>query len=144
VLRNIKGGKLPKSIEIIFGEKKVEAVLNDTITSKKLLKLLPIKSNFNLWGNEIYFKIPLEADIENGKELMEIGNLAYWPNGNAFCIFFGPTPAGDGSQPRAISPVTVIGKIINKDDIDKLKEINPSDTIEIRIKTNRQNNKVKK
>jgi hypothetical protein len=135
---------LPKSIEIVFGEKIIEAVLNDTVTSRKLLKILPIKSNFNLWGNEIYFEIPLEADLENGKELMEIGNLAYWPAGNSFCIFFGPTPAGDGSQPRAISPVTVIGKIINGDDIDNLKKVDPSEMIEIRIKTNRQNGKAKR
>ena len=123
---------MSKKIEIAFQENKIEAVLNDTVTSKKLLKMLPIKSEVNLWGNELYFEIPLKADLENGKELMEIGNIAFWPSGNAFCIFFGPTPAGDGSQPRAISPVTVIGKIISEDGIDKLKQLNPSDPIEIR------------
>jgi len=129
---------LPKKIEIVFKENKIEAVLNDTMTSKKLLKILPIKSEVNLWGNEVYFEIPIEAELENGRELMEIGNIAFWPSGNAFCIFFGPTPAGNGSQPRAISPVTVIGKIISEDGIEKLKKLTPSDSLEVRLANSRK------
>ncbi len=129
---------MPKKIEIVFKENKIEAVLNDTMTSKKLLKILPIKSEVNLWGNEVYFEIPIEAELENGRELMEIGNIAFWPSGNAFCIFFGPTPAGNGSQPRAISPVTVIGKIISEDGIEKLKKLTPSDSIEVRLANSRK------
>jgi len=129
---------LPKKIEIVFKENKIEAVLNDTMTSKKLLKILPIKSEVNLWGNEVYFEIPIEAELENGRELMEIGNIAFWPSGNAFCIFLGPTPAGNGSQPRAISPVTVIGKIISEDGIEKLKKLTPSDSIEVRLANSRK------
>jgi len=125
---------LNKVIEIVFNEIIIEAILNDTKTVKKLLKILPIKSEINLWGNEIYFKIKMEADLENGKELMDIGNIAFWPEGNAFCIFFGPTPTGDGTQPRAISPVTVIGKITGENWMDKIKKIKSEDTIEIRIK----------
>lgn len=132
-----RGIRLPKKIEIVFQDNKIEAILNDSVTAKKLLKILPIKSEVNLWGNEVYFEIPVEAELENGKELMEIGNIAFWPSGNAFCIFFGPTPAGDGSQPRAISPVTVIGKIISEDGTDKLKQLNPSDSIEVRSVNNR-------
>jgi hypothetical protein len=125
---------LSKAIEIVFNDNIIEATLNDTKTAKKLLKILPVKSEINLWGNEIYFEIPMEADLENGKELMDIGNIAFWPSGNAFCIFFGPTPAGDGTQPRAISPVTVIGKITGENWIDKIKKIKSEDIIEIRIK----------
>ena len=125
---------MSKEIEIVFNDNIIEATLNDTKTAKKLLKILPVKSEINLWGNEIYFEIPMEADLENGKELMDIGNIAFWPSGNAFCIFFGPTPAGDGTQPRAISPVTVIGKITGENWIDKIKKIKSEDIIEIRIK----------
>lgn len=125
---------MSKAIEIVFNDNIIEATLNDTKTAKKLLKILPVKSEINLWGNEIYFEIPMEADLENGKELMDIGNIAFWPSGNAFCIFFGPTPAGDGTQPRAISPVTVIGKITGENWIDKIKKIKSEDIIEIRIK----------
>jgi len=126
--------KLGKIIEIAFNEIVIEATINDSKTAKKILKILPIKSEINLWGNEVYFKIPIEADLENGKELMDIGNIAFWPPGNAFCIFFGPTPAGDGTQPRAASSVTVIGKITGENGIDKIKKIRSTDTVEIRVK----------
>lgn len=126
--------KLGKIIEIAFNEIVIEATINDSKTAKKILKILPIKSEINLWGNEVYFKIPIEADLENGKELMDIGNIAFWPPGNAFCIFFGPTPAGDGTQPRAANSVTVIGKITGENGIDKIKKIRSTDTVEIRVK----------
>ena len=125
---------MAKAIEIVSNDIIIEAILNDTKTAKNLLKILPIKSEANLWGSEIYFEIPMDADLENGKELMEIGNIAFWPQGNAFCIFFGPTPAGDGTQPRAISPVTVIGKINGNNWMDKIKKIKSGDLIEVRVK----------
>jgi hypothetical protein len=123
-----------RKIEIVFNGSIIEAMLNDLETSKKLIKILPIKSVVNLWGSEIYFEVPIEADLENGKELMEIGNIAFWPPGNSLCIFFGPTPVGDGTQPRAISPVTVIGKITSEDGIEKLKKVEAGDTVEVRLK----------
>jgi len=97
---------------------------------------LPIRSEINLWGNEIYFEIPVEADIENGKVVLDIGNIAFWPPGNALCIFFGPTPASMDSRPRAASAVTVIGKFTEKSSIAKIKKIKSTDIIEIRIKKN--------
>jgi len=125
---------LGRIIEIIFNENIVEATLNESKTAKKLLKILPVKSEVNLWGDEVYFKIPMEADLENGKELMDIGNIAFWPHGNAFCIFFGPTPVGDGTKPRAASSVTVIGKITGENGIDKIKKIKSTDSIELKLK----------
>ncbi|MHB1253068.1 MAG: cyclophilin-like fold protein [Candidatus Humimicrobiaceae bacterium] len=123
-----------KIIEIAFNNIIIEAVLNDSITAQKVLKALPIKSEINLWGNEVYFEIPVVAELENGKELMDIGNIAFWPPGNAFCIFFGPTPASNDTRPRAASAVTVIGKITGENAIEKIKKIKPTDIIEIRIK----------
>jgi len=123
-----------KKVEIVFNNSIIEAILNDSETSKKLIKILPIKSVVNLWGNEIYFEVPIEADLENGKELMEIGNIAFWPPGNSLCIFFGPTPVGDGTQPRAISPVTVVGKVTSEDGIEKLKKVKAGDSVEVVMK----------
>jgi hypothetical protein len=73
---------------------------------------LPIKGRVNLWGNEIYFSIPLSLDLEAGQEVVNIGDLGYWPDGNAFCIFFGPTPVSQRDEIRPASPVTVFGKVI--------------------------------
>ena len=63
------------------------------------------------WGDEIYFDIGVTAAPEAAREVVDLGDLAYWPPGHAFCIFFGPTPASRGDECRAASPVNVVGKI---------------------------------
>ena len=125
---------MSKIIEIAFNKIVIEAILNDSVTAQKVLKALPIKSAINLWGSEVYFEINVVADLEDGKELMDIGNIAFWPPGNAFCIFFGPTPASSDFRPRAASAVTVIGKMTGKDSVEKIKAIRSADIIEIRVK----------
>jgi len=90
----------------------VAAELNDTKTAQVIWEALPIKGHVNLWGEEIYFSIPSSLELEAGQELVNIGDLAYWPQGSAFCIFFGPTPTSRGDKIRPASPVTVFGKVI--------------------------------
>jgi len=103
---------MEKKIRIITGELKVEAELNDSKTAQVIWDALPIESNNNLWGEEIYFSIPVKAGQEKGaREVVSAGELGYWPPGNAFCIFFGPTPASRGDEIRAASAVNIIGKV---------------------------------
>ena len=75
---------------------------------------LPIRSTANTWGDEVYFDIPVECGLQSdAREDVSVGELGYWPTGQAFCIFFGPTPASGGdSAPRAASKVNPIGQII--------------------------------
>lgn len=101
-----------KKIHIRAGAIEAEAELNDTGTAQAIWETLPIKGRVNLWGDEIYFSIPLSLELEAGQELVKIGELGYWPEGNAFCIFFGPTPVSRGDEIRPASPVTVFGKVI--------------------------------
>ena len=91
----------------------VEATLTDESpdTAKRILEALPIEARANTWGDEIYFGIPVDADPENPREVVELGDLAYWPPGNAFCIFFGRTPASRGDEIRPASAVNVFGKV---------------------------------
>lgn len=100
-----------KKIHIRAGAIEAEAELNDTRTAQAIWEILPIEGRANLWGDEIYFSIPLSLELETGQELVNIGGLGYWPQGNAFCIFFGPTPVSQGDEIRPASPVTVFGKI---------------------------------
>lgn len=81
-------------------------------TAKAVLAALPIESEARRWGDEVYFEVPLELGAENAQEEVEVGDLAYWPQGPALCIFFGPTPASEGNRPRAASGVNVFGKIL--------------------------------
>ena len=90
----------------------VAAELNDTKTAQAIWEALPIKGRVNLWGEEIYFSIDLSLELEAGQELVSIGDLGYWPQGSAFCIFFGPTPISQGDEIRPASPVNVFGKVI--------------------------------
>jgi hypothetical protein len=101
-----------KRIKITAGKVAAEAELNSTSTARAIWEALPIKGPVNLWGDEIYFSIPLHLKSETGQEVVGMGDLGYWPDGNAFCIFFGPTPVSQRDEIRPASPVTVFGKII--------------------------------
>jgi hypothetical protein len=101
-----------KKIRIIAGTVEAAAELNNTTTAQAIGEALPIKGRASLWGDEIYFSIPLSLQLESGQELVSIGDLGYWPDGNAFCIFFGPTPVSRGNEIRPASPVTVFGKVV--------------------------------
>ena len=101
-----------KIITINAGEIEVQAELNDSETAAAIHEILPVEGTANLWGEEIYFEIDLALEPEaDAREAVEAGDLAYWPEGRAFCIFFGPTPVSTDSRPRAYSPVNVFGRI---------------------------------
>ena len=124
---------MKKIIKIISKNFEFLVELNDSKTSQEIINKLPIVSRSNIWGNEIYFQIPVYSELENGIEILDTGSVAYWPPGNAFCIFFGKTPASTGDKPQAASPVTVIGKIIDNKSLPDLKKISDGDIIELRI-----------
>ncbi len=98
------------------------ADLNDSQTAQKIAAALPFEGRANVWGDEIYFEIPVEIALtEDAVEEVAVGTLAYWPTGRALCIFFGPTPVSTSDKPRAYSPVNVFGKVI--DDVKVLKKV---------------------
>jgi uncharacterized protein len=105
---------MEKKVMIVTGELKVEAELNDSKSAQLIWDALPFESNNNLWGEEIYFSIPVKTGQERGaREVVSAGELGYWPTGHAFCIFFGPTPASRGDEIRAASAVNIIGKVLS-------------------------------
>ena len=100
-------------IVITVGSISLRAELNDSPTAQLVWAALPITGNASVWGDEIYFEIPVTAGEEpDARADVEIGTLGFWPVGNAFCIFFGPTPVSRGPQPRAYSPVNILGKVM--------------------------------
>ena len=109
----------------------VEAVLTDESpdTARRIWEALPIEARANTWGDEIYFGIPVEADPENPREVVDLGDLAYWPPGNAFCIFFGRTPASRGDEIRPASAVNVFGKV--KGDPKVFKKLRSGERVRI-------------
>jgi hypothetical protein len=104
---------MAKKIRITTGDLKTEAELNESKTAQAIWEALPIEGKNNLWGEEIYFSIPVKASLEKGaRDVLSAGELGYWPPGHAFCIFFGLTPASQGNEIRAASAVNVIGKVL--------------------------------
>ena len=98
-------------IKIVVGSIEAYATLSNTKTASAVVNSLPFDSVAHRWGEEIYFEVPLELELENGKEVLEIGDIAYWPPGKSICIFFGPTPSSRGNEIRAYSAVSVFGKV---------------------------------
>ena len=110
----------------------MEAELLDTPTARKIVEALPLEGSVNVWGDEIYFNIPLTLDQEpDADQDVAVGDLGYWPAGPAFCVFFGPTPVSTGLQPRAYSPVNVFGRVIG--DPKQLKSVSNGASIKITV-----------
>lgn len=98
-------------LRITVGDVSLSALLNGSETAEAIFDALPFKSSYSMWGDEIYFPIPVELPLEDPKDVVEVGDLAFWPSGSCFCIFYGPTPASMGDEPRPASAVNVFGKI---------------------------------
>ncbi|MDK2881059.1 MAG: hypothetical protein PWQ99_834 [Clostridia bacterium] len=118
-----------KKITVTASDLKLRGLLNDTETAEKIWDALPIEGQANLWGEEIYFQIPVDAELEDGWETVELGDIGYWPPGQAVCFFFGPTPVSKGDEIRPYSPVTVIGKLV--DDPKLLRKVKEKETVKI-------------
>jgi hypothetical protein len=121
---------MPYKIKITAGDVEMEAQLNDSQTAKAVWNALPIEAKGNTWGDEIYFGIPIKASAENPVEEVEVGDLGYWPPGNAFCIFYGPTPVSSGSKPRPASAVNPLGKVLG--DAKAFKKVRSGATVKLK------------
>ena len=121
---------MKREIKISAGQIEVKAYLNETDTAKKVWDALPLTASANTWGDEIYFTIPVQAELENAQELVSLGDIGYWPPGKAMCLFFGKTPISKGDEIRPASAVNIIGKI--EGDTKVLKKVKDGATINIR------------
>jgi hypothetical protein len=95
------------------GSVELLADLRDTPTAEVLWMLLPVSGRAARWGDEFYFRLEsMLADLEaDARDVLEIGEIGFWVQGQAIAIFFGPTPASRADEPRAVTPVNVVGKI---------------------------------
>ena len=115
-------------IRIRFDDRELQAELDDTRLGRAVADMLPVSEYGSRWGDEIYFSLPVQApDPESRVEVVEPGDLAYWPPGNAFCIFWGPTPVSHGSECRPASEVEVFGRILG--DVSALKGVSSGSVI---------------
>ena len=99
-------------------------------TVDRILSALPIQAKSSTWGDEVYFPIPVVAEAEDAAVRVSVGDLAYWPEGHCFCIFYGPTPmSGPDGTPIPASPVNIVGTI---DAPERLKSHRAGESVTIR------------
>ena len=121
---------MPTPIRITAGAVTVQAELADTTLAKTVAGKLPIKTIPNEWGDEFYFEIPVRSGLDaTATSKVRVGDIGYWPPGNAMAIFFGPTPMSSGPDPVPASDVCLIGRITG--DATLLKKARGARTIRI-------------
>ncbi len=100
-----------RKIKISVGPVSAEAELLENRTADAIWNALPIQARASTWGDEVYFAIPVKLGEDKAREVVDMGDLGYWPPGTAMCIFFGPTPMSARGEIRPASPVNVWGKV---------------------------------
>jgi hypothetical protein len=117
-------------IRITAGKITVNAELDDTTLAKTVASKLPIETEPSEWGDEFYFGIPVRSGLdETATKKVKVGDIGFWPPGNAMAIFFGPTPMSSGADPVPASAVCLLGRIT--DDATLLKKARGARTIRI-------------
>jgi len=123
---------MPTPIKIRAGGLELSAELNDSPSAKKLISLLPLQFNMSRWGDEYYGDCGIKVELSSdARDVMEKGELAIWPTGSALCIFFGPTPVSKGDEPRAVSPVNPVGRLLDSHEV--LRKLGRSINVRIEI-----------
>jgi hypothetical protein len=124
---------MARKIRIRAGDVSAVATVNDSPVAKAILDGLPMSARANTWGDEVYFSIDLRRPVVGPKadavEVVSLGDIAYWPPGSAFCIFFGPTPASRGDEIRPASPVNVFGRLLG--DPTVFKKVRTGTTVRV-------------
>jgi len=118
-----------RTIRVTAGDVTVTAELDGSKTADAIWQALPITARANTWGDEIYFGIDVHLEPEEPREVVDLGDLGYWPPGHAFCLFFGRTPMSLGNEIRPASPVNVMGRI--QGDPTVLREVPSGATVTI-------------
>ncbi len=124
---------MKRLIKVVFQDigREISIELDDSHSPKTfqaILENLPIEVKINRWGDELYTdKTQIVEKEENGKRQVNLFDVAYWPEGNALCLFYGPTPISEGGKILAYSPVNIVGRIIPHNNekenvLEKIKE----------------------
>ena len=107
-------------IRIAVGDLSLDGELNDTESAHAVANALPLTAEFQVWGDELHFDVPVELErAPRSAPKVKVGDVGLWAEGRTLCIFFGPTPMSDAEEPVSAVPVTVIGRV---EDAERLRE----------------------
>ena len=119
-------------LRFIFESITLFAVLNDTPTSRKLIKALPAESTIHMWGEEVYFAVPVKTALEEeAKQVVDPGTVCFWVEGSSLAIPFGPTPVSKAGECRLVTRVNILGKL--EGDPNLLKSVREGEHVRIEL-----------
>ncbi len=118
------------AIRVIWSAGEVSATLRDTPTARQLLAGLPVESRANVWGDEVYFGLPFNAEREpDATDVVDKGAVCFWLDGDSLALLFGPTPVSRGTECRLISDANLVGQIDG--DPETLRSVRSGETIRV-------------
>lgn len=92
-----------------------DAELDDSPLSDEIWLSLPFETSLNMWGDEIYFEMPVHTKVKGEIKTLDVGDIAFWPEARAICLFFGPTPlSSENGKPISAYPVKKFGRLIGE------------------------------
>lgn len=119
-----------RTLMLTIGSVVIRAELLDTPTAAALYDAAPFSGTAQTWGEEVYFATPVAPPREaDARDVVEAGELAFWPDGNAIAIGFGPTPISRGDEIRLASPCNVWGRAF--DDVRRLRAVRAGEAITV-------------
>jgi hypothetical protein len=119
-------------IKITFGNLEFHAVLDETPTVSRLRQVLPCESRANTWGEEVYFRVPVEAQLEaTATDVVEPGTVCFWVEGSSLAIPYGPTPASYADECRLVSRVNLLGRL--EDHPSRLSRVASGDLVRVEL-----------
>ena len=119
-------------VTITAGDIAIRVKTLDTPTAAAIVAACPINSSANTWGDEVYFSTPVSVAREaDAKAVVQAGELAYWPDGDAIAIGFGPTPISQGEEIRLASPCNIWGRAL--DDVKAFSAVRNGATVTVEV-----------
>ncbi len=115
-------------IRITIGKTIIDAELLSTPTAQAIEQSLPFGSKAQTWGDEVYFETPVVTELEDdAKDIVEAGEIAFWPQGNCVAIGFGPTPMSKGNEIQLAAKTNIFAKALS--DVLELKSVKAGDFV---------------
>ena len=110
------------------------AQLKDTPTAQAIMAALPHTAQANTWGEEVYFKIPANAELEAiATDVVDPGTVCYWVEGSSLAFPYGRTPASTSNECRLVTAVNILGNL--EGDPAELSRISAGDSVTVSVAT---------